>query len=117
MFETTERGMDAVRSVTLLYERPRNASTLRHSDHALGQPNRAGLPTPHSAFVKEWCRRDPCLYHSPISTTESAVAELFLFENARSAKKLEVFVWTVEDVVNEVRISLHYAFLLQVADV
>lgn len=49
--------------------------------------------------------------------TESPFAELFLFENAKAAKKLQVFVWTVEQTKNAVHDSLHYAFLLNVVDV
>ncbi|KAH7709483.1 hypothetical protein AAVH_23239 [Aphelenchoides avenae] len=50
--------------------------------------------------------------------TESPVADLFVFENAKAAKKLEVFKWTVEQTKNAVRASLHYSytFLLKVAD-
>lgn len=81
-----------------------------------GQPNRTGVPKPHSAFVKESYRQDRCLYHPAVSITESPVGELFVFENARSEKKLEVFVWTVEEVKNEAQTNLHHAFLLQVAE-
>ncbi|KAH7712800.1 hypothetical protein AAVH_19874 [Aphelenchoides avenae] len=112
-----ERGMDSVHTVTLLYERHGDASTLNLTVNPFGQPRRTGVPTPYSAFIKESYRRDQCIHPSASSATESPVAELFVFENVMSAKKLEVFVWTVEEVENEAQTNLHYAFLLQVAGV
>lgn len=117
MFEMTERGTDAVRSVTLLYERPGEASPLRRFDDAFGQPRHTDVPTPHSAFIKEKYRTDQCFYHSPISTTESSVAELYVFENVKSVKKLELFVWTIEEVEDAAQTNLHYAFLIKVAGI
>lgn len=69
---------------------------------------RTDVLTPHSAFIKEWSRKERCLGNT---ATESTVAYLFEFKNARSAKKLELFAWTVEQWH-----ALHFAFLQQVVD-
>lgn len=63
-----------------------------------------------SDFVKEWSRGQHIFLGK--TTTESTVAELFMFENAKLAKKLEVAVWTLAQ-----HCTLHYAFLLQVSDI
>lgn len=44
------------------------------------------------------------------------MAELFVFVNATSAKKLELFVWIIEEVGERAGISLDYASQLQVMD-
>lgn len=83
----------------------------------LGQPRRT-VPAPDSAFVKEWARKRDLRLE--VTTTESYDAELYAFENAKSTKKLEVFMWTIKhfEAMFDWRevISLHYAFLLQVVD-
>lgn len=48
--------------------------------------------------------------------SETPVAELFEFENAKTSQKLEVFVWTTEQMHGDGETSLHYAFRLQAAD-
>ncbi|KAH7702595.1 hypothetical protein AAVH_30247 [Aphelenchoides avenae] len=108
-----ERGTDIVRSVTLLHMRA-HAWPLRHAVDPLGEPRRTDAPTPHSAFIKEWSRKEQLDRGETI--TESAVSELFVFENAKSAKKLEVFVWTLMQADDDAEFSLHYVFLLQVLD-
>lgn len=115
MFKTAERGTDIVRSVTFLHRRL-DPSPLRHSVEPLGQARRTDVPTPHSAFVKDWIRKEQRV-HGGIFT-ESAAAELHVFENPRAEKQLEIFQWTIEDVVEGDDWSdlLHYAYLLQVVD-
>lgn len=107
-----EPGINIVRSVTLLYERL-DESPLHHTSEPFGLPRRTDVPTPHSAFVKEWSRKQDLVYGRP--TTEWTVADLFVFENAKLGKKLEVFVWPVKQRVYSM-ICLHYAFLLQVVE-
>lgn len=53
-------------------------------------------------------------------TTASPVAEHFVFENAHSAKKLDIYVWSIKEVDFYDSLSsdgnlksLHYAFLLK----
>ncbi|KAH7721314.1 hypothetical protein AAVH_11170 [Aphelenchoides avenae] len=109
-FKRAERGTNSIRSASLLYKRYVKTPPLHNTlVNTLGQPRRTNAPTPHSAFIKEWLREE-CLYGDV--ATESNFAELFVFENANSAKKLEVFAWSVEQVA-----AFHYAFLLQVVDV
>jgi hypothetical protein len=110
-FETAAPGTDIIRSVTLLHERYYGASPLHHTVGPLVQPWRTNVPTPHSAFIKQWASE-----HFLHAVSESTVAELFLFENAKLAKKLEIYVWTVEQAIRDWS-ALHYAFLLQVVDV
>lgn len=112
MFEVAERGTDVIRSVTLLHQRYDRESPLLETFDVLGQPLRTEAPAPNSAFVKEWYGDDDL---SDTITTEPTVANLFLFENAKSAQKLEVFAWTLEE-VGHGQPFLHYAFLLQVVD-
>lgn len=113
MFEEAERGTEIVRSVTLIYKRFGKASPFLRNVEALGQPRRTDVPTPPSDFVKEWCRRSA---HGT-TTTESTVAGLFVFDNVKLAKKLEVFVWSLEAVSTAPAYrTLHYAFMLQVVD-
>ncbi|KAH7668105.1 hypothetical protein AAVH_43059 [Aphelenchoides avenae] len=139
MFEMTEPGTDIVRSVTLLYKRPLfEVSPLPDADEPLGRPRRTDAPSPHSAFIKEWSQQRLHDYDNTI--TESPAADLFVFENAKAAKKLEVFVLAIQQdhndeyndehndgygvvtvtipVTNTVTITeaVHYAFLLQVVD-
>lgn len=109
MFAMAEHGTDIVRSVTLLYKRSYDTSPLRHIISTLGKPRSTDVPTPHSAFTKEWSREEYLNHGSTV--TEATSAELFVFENATAAKKFELFVWTIEKVN-----ALHYAFLLQVVD-
>lgn len=108
----TGRGTDIVRSVTLLYTRTIEAP-LRLNADPLGQPRRTDFPTPHSSFVED------CLERRAYGTTtaESTVAELFVFKNTKSAKKLNVSVWPIEHKDEDGMFDLHYAFLLQVIDV
>lgn len=49
--------------------------------------------------------------------TESTTSDFYVFENAKSAKKLELFEWTLEEVRNDVLISLSYVFFLKVINV
>lgn len=131
MFWMAERGTDIVRSVTLLDTHAKGPS---HLD-ALGPPRRTEVPTPRIAFVKEFLAKNHNFY-GKTKITESPVAELFVFENTKCAKRLEVFVWTIEQVeVDEVwecvrgcgcggghrevprgNIVRHRAFLLKVTD-
>lgn len=94
-----ERGAKVVRSVTLLHQ----DSPLSHAVDPLGHPRRTDAPTPDSAFIKE--RYDG-------TTFNESKAELFVIENAKASKKLEVYVWTVGDGDDDVQT----AFLLQVVD-
>ncbi|KAH7721306.1 hypothetical protein AAVH_11156 [Aphelenchoides avenae] len=106
MYENAECGTDVVRSVTLLHDRTDEKYPLPYSDDPLGRPQRADVPTPHSAFVKEWSRKRQLLGDI---VTESAVADLFEFG------KLELFVWTIKHVGKDgCWQALHYAFLLQI---
>lgn len=111
MFESAERGTDTVRSVTLLHERYDEAWTLRHNIDPFGRPPRTDATTPQTAFIKEWIRKERL---RATRINESTVAEYFVFENEKSAKKLEVFVWPVRCVSVLNRFSIHYAFLLKV---
>lgn len=108
MFESCERGTDVVRTVTLLHKRFFDDSPIFQPVDPLRLQRRANVPTPHNAFIKEWARREQ---EQEIATTESPLAELFVIENAKAAKKVEVFVWTLQQ-----QPSLHYAFLLHVSD-
>lgn len=117
MFEMTERGTDVVKSVTLHHVRSfeRDATPVPLDVDLFGWPRRStNVSTPHSAFVKERYR-DGHLYG--YATAESPVADLFVFENAKLAKKLELFVWTVEEPNRSAWTALNYAFLLQIVDV
>ncbi|KAH7678245.1 hypothetical protein AAVH_41856 [Aphelenchoides avenae] len=114
LFETAQRGMEVVRSVTLLHTRFHNASHLRHRVDPLGRPYRTDVAAPPSAFLKEWALRWVKTDRSTI--TESPTAELFVFENVKSAMKLEVSTWTVHQVYGRGHSALHYAFLLKADD-
>ncbi|KAH7706805.1 hypothetical protein AAVH_25970 [Aphelenchoides avenae] len=113
MFEAAERGKDVVPSVTLLHERPNNSAPLRHTADPLGRPRHTEVPAPQSAYIKEWVRKMP-FYGRPF--TESTVSNLYVFENAKAAKKLEISEWTLEEVRNGVLTSVYYAFLLKVVN-
>lgn len=106
MFKKVESGTEIVRSVILLHRR---VSPLYHITELLGQPRRIDVPMPHNTFAKPWSRGRE--YRRPTAET----CELFVFENAKSAKKLEVLAWTVER-GNEWQIALDYVFLFQVVD-
>ncbi|KAH7716293.1 hypothetical protein AAVH_16292 [Aphelenchoides avenae] len=112
IFDTAERGTEIVRAVTLItdyaYESP------HHAVGALGQPRRTDAAAPHNAFVKEWLSS---IDFGGITLTESSVAELFVFENAQAAKKLEVLVWTIAESLEGRPTGYNYVFLLQVFDV
>ncbi|KAH7704503.1 hypothetical protein AAVH_28309 [Aphelenchoides avenae] len=116
MFEAAERGTYIVRSVTLLHQRYIEASPLRHTGEPLGPPRRTNVPTPQSAFIKKWCRTQQLVYGTNATATESTAADFFVFESAKSGKKLEVYLWTVQQ-LNYNAPRFHYAFLLQVADI
>ncbi|KAH7697573.1 hypothetical protein AAVH_35344, partial [Aphelenchoides avenae] len=62
----------------------------------------------------EWSRVNHLIYGT--TSTETAVAELFVFDNPNLAKKLELFAWAIEQVHCSAGISVHYAFLLQAID-
>lgn len=102
-----------IKSLTLIYRRFRDASPLRHAVDPSRQPRSTDVPTPQSAFVKKWVREETVRIGLDVgvSTTESSVASLYVFENKAIAKKLEVFAWSIEQ-----GFSLHYAFLLQLTD-
>lgn len=101
MVERAERGTN-----TLLYQR-NEVSPYRHTLELFGRPRRTDVPTPHSAIIKKWVGdKRPWVY-----TTESAVADFFEFDYAKLAKKLEVFVWTIEE-----RTASHSAFMFKVVD-
>ncbi|KAH7709077.1 hypothetical protein AAVH_23658 [Aphelenchoides avenae] len=104
MVERAERGTNITRSVTLLYQR-NEASPYRHTLELFGRPWCTDVPTPDSAIIKKWTD------DMPRDITESAVADFFQFENVNLAKKLEVFVWTVEQPT-----ASHYAFMFKVID-
>lgn len=87
-------GTDITRPVTLLHLDVNEARFPLAVD-PLGQPRRIDAPTPPSAYIKA-CKRN--LLHEGYTTNESAGAEQFEFENARLAKKLDIFVWTVKRV-------------------
>ncbi|KAH7705868.1 hypothetical protein AAVH_26925 [Aphelenchoides avenae] len=80
----------------------------------LGQPHRTDVATPHSAFIKEWSRKQHSTHGW--TTNESTVAELYVFENAKSARRLELFAWRVKQMHEREQASLHYAFMLRVVD-
>lgn len=114
-FERAQRGTRIVRSVTLLHRRWGEVSPLSLSDSALGEPRRTDVPTPHNNLIQRWARQTDL--DGRTTTTASNVAEFFVFENVMSATKLELFVWTLEQVVREEALTaLHYAFLLHVFD-
>lgn len=92
MFEMAERGTDIVPSVSLLYARFHKASLLRRCVDSSGEPRHTDVPIPRSAFIKEWLRS----YNGRITSTESSVVKVFVFENVKSTKELEVFVWNTE---------------------
>lgn len=110
MFETAERDTDIVRSVALLHVFDREPYR-RVVYPPLVRPRHTGVPTPRSDFTKEWLER---IRLDGTTTSESTVAELFVFENAKSARKLEVFEWPIQQVDAGGSISFHHAFLLQV---
>ncbi|KAH7703897.1 hypothetical protein AAVH_28927 [Aphelenchoides avenae] len=113
-FENAEAGTDMVRSVVLLHQRFGLVSPVHHDVDPLGRPRRTDVPKPHCDFMKEWYRGARL---DSYTITESTVAELFVFENAQAAKKLDVFVWTVnEECQDEEENSLSYVFLLRVVD-
>lgn len=87
---------------------------MSHAGDPFGQPNRTDVPAPLCAFIKQWSRETDRTFR--ITTKESTVAELFEFENAKAAKKLMIFVWTVAHEREYAHTALHYAFQLQVVD-
>lgn len=111
-FETAERGTDVFRLVTLLHKRSGETAPLRHTVDPLGKPRRTDVPTPRSTVFKQWSERAQVV--DGVITTESPTANLFVFENAKSAQKLAVIAWSIEETKNAAQISLHYAFLLMV---
>lgn len=119
MFEASQRGTDTVRSVTLLHIR-RDTTRLRLACEPLGQPRRTNVPTPHSAFVKNWLPEwILCLDGiglDGITATESTLSELFVFENATFSKRLEINLWTIGVRRNNKPFGLSYAFQLQIID-
>ncbi|KAH7714033.1 hypothetical protein AAVH_18606 [Aphelenchoides avenae] len=115
MFETAERGTKIVPSVTLLHQRFGEASPMHHTGEPLGLPRRTDIPTPQSAFIKKWSRTEQLVYGTNATATESTVADFFVFESAKSGKKLEVYLWAVQQ-LNRNEPRFHYAFLLQVVD-
>ncbi|KAH7712426.1 hypothetical protein AAVH_20230 [Aphelenchoides avenae] len=108
-FEMAERGNEVVRSVTLLHERWGTASPLIPTIDPLGPPRLVDVPTPRSAFLHGWYRSD---HLRGFTATEAPISELFVFENWKLAKKLEVFTWTIEHVGRKAH-ALHTAFLFQ----
>lgn len=114
MFKKAQRGTSVVQSVTLLHKRFYDDEPLRvafpEAVHPLGKQGCAVGPTPHNAFIKEQARQAH-RFIGRTTTRESTFASLFVFENAESAKNLEVHVWTVEQ-----QSSLHYAYVLNVVD-
>lgn len=107
MFEAAECGTEIVQSLTLLH--------LRYSRQAIdphGQPQPVDMPTPHVAFLKDWARKQYAL--RGITTVESNIAKHFVFENVKSEKKLELFVWTVKEAFRDESAAVRYAFHLRV---
>lgn len=120
MFEALQRGTDIVRSVTLVHTR-RDTTRLRLAVEPLGRPRRSNVPRPCCAFVKNWlpewmlCLEGIGL--DGIRATESKLSDLFVFENATSAKRLDVHVWTIDARLSGRPFGLSYAFQLHVVDV
>lgn len=108
MFEMTERETGIVRSVTLGHKDLGGLPHSRQIVDPLGQPRRTGLPPPHSAFITEWLRNQ----FGDATTTEPTAAKLYVFENTKSAKALEVFAWTARKWG-----TLYHAYLLRVVDI
>lgn len=48
--------------------------------------------------------------------TASPVAELFVLENAKAARKLEVLVWSIKQVGLDEDTTMQHVYLLQVVD-
>ncbi|KAH7696633.1 hypothetical protein AAVH_36295, partial [Aphelenchoides avenae] len=113
-FKTAELKACIVPSVTLVHKRYGEGLLVRRTVDFLGQPRRSAVTTPQRAFIKKFFRRER---QQESTITESTVAELFEFESARLAWKLEVFAWTVEEVDNKDQTSLHCAWLFNVVDV
>lgn len=98
MFKKVEPGTGIVRSVTLLHERSDgHVSPLHYIPELLGQPRRINVRTPRSAFVNYNPAFDNSSFFRPeYRWPTSRRCPLFVFENAKSAKKLEVLVCTLE---------------------
>lgn len=111
MFEKAKRGTHIIPSVTLLHKRFYQASPLHYAVDPLGKPRRTDAPTPNNAFIKQWLQQPHLVYALDDTRNESVISELFVFENAMTAKKLEVYMWTIEQCD-----TLHYAFSLQVIE-
>ncbi|KAH7711660.1 hypothetical protein AAVH_21017 [Aphelenchoides avenae] len=109
-----ERGAKIVGSVTALHTGLGDESPSRYAVEPFAEPRCSDAPTPHSAFTREWLRNQDLAYGSTI--VEPNVAELFVFENEKAAKKLEVFAWTFKECFEGRRSVLSYTFLRQVVD-
>ncbi|KAH7723765.1 hypothetical protein AAVH_08732 [Aphelenchoides avenae] len=113
MFEAAERETKIVLPVTLLHLRFFKGPPLRQTAEPLGRALLTDVSSPHCDFIKRWSREQRRFYGTlPV---ESAIAELFVFENATAAKKLEIYAWSVEQ-VRYGQASFHNSFLLQVVD-
>lgn len=118
-FSSAERGKDIVRSVTLLHQYYADVPPSLPFVDPLGQPRRTAVPTPQSDFIEEWLLNAAQPHEGTF--TESTVADVYVFENAKAAKKLEVFLWPI---VQSEALSpypgpstfTHYVFRLQVTD-
>lgn len=109
-FKNAERGTDIVRSVALLHERSGEPTPFPHSFEQPAYPIRTEITAPRNPFVKKWSRATGRMHG--LTTSESPVAELSVFKNAKVAGKLEVSVWTVEQTKSGAPASLYYAFQL-----
>ncbi|KAH7707706.1 hypothetical protein AAVH_25062 [Aphelenchoides avenae] len=109
-----DRGTDVTRSVALLHTRYSAAWPLYRTFEPLGPPRRTDAPTPLVAFFEKWLMEAE-LGRDGVTTTEAPVAQLFVYENAKAAKKLEVFVWTI--VQSGEQTGFHNAYLLRVVDI
>ncbi|KAH7709989.1 hypothetical protein AAVH_22719 [Aphelenchoides avenae] len=118
MFETAGPETGIVRSVTLLYNRFGEDTSSLLDLKPLGQPCSTDIPKPHSEIEERLQERR----RNRWIIAESPVAELFLFENAKLAQKLELLVWTIEQPHGYHGTTgfpldyMHYAFLLRVVD-
>lgn len=104
--------MEIVRSVTLIHTCLQEALPVRLDIEPFGHPRGTDVPTPQSPFIKQWSLSWD--ESDGIITAESPVAKLFVFANAKLAKKLEVFAWDIEQ--SGKWFAFHRAFQINVID-
>ncbi|KAH7694647.1 hypothetical protein AAVH_38303, partial [Aphelenchoides avenae] len=112
-FEATNGGARIVRSVAVVWDRSDDAdvsTSTANTFSPLGQPQRKGIPAPHSDFVSDCFRY--------VNVTEST-ADLFVFKNSELDKRLDVYKWTAEgteDYMGMPSTNRFDVFLLQIVD-